>query len=1183
MFQRRQQSSAPRTAGILVLAMAVAGSASAQSAMDGNDTLNGLSVTNEQLELARAAAPVREAQMFLASPAMMAWEATARSLPGSWSAQLDLRAGVIELAEGGGLAWVPGRGNRMRNVALGLAPGAKPTLATLEQVARGFLPQVARSLGVEGEKLVLNAGRSGNPGDHVWFVDFDVERDGIRIEGARVVFRVNNGNLVQFGTENLPAPGTRTPRFAVSRDEARRVVEEYIGGFWRDDVMVDPGSKRLLPVDVADAGAAQGFRPGAGRSLVAAWQFVWNRPGVTGTWRARVDATTGRLLDFYDINHYAKAQVTGGAFQLDRPAAETVLAMPWANVGTGVYTNSAGVYDYSSGTVTSTLNGRYVRIVDSCGSISKASDASGNITFGTSSGTDCTTPGSGGAGNTHAARTQFYSLNRAKEAARGWLPSNSWLSAQLVANVNLNQTCNAYWNGSSVNFFRSGSGCANTGELPGVALHEYGHGMDSNDGNGSSPDNGTGETYGDFTAALATHQSCIGNGFLANNCSGYGNSCTACTGVRDIDWAKHSRNTPSTVDNFTRTTCPNPSASNPNYKGPCGKEGHCESLVSSEALWDLAARDLPNPGSGAAWAIADRLWYLSRSTATAAFSCSKPSSTQWTSNGCGTGSLWKVFRAVDDDDGNLANGTPHGGALYAAFNRHGIACTTDAGASTTFAGCTPPAVPTLALSAGDSQVTASWSGSTGVYDLYRNETGCNAGFIKVGNDLSGSSTTDTGVANGTRYYYQLVAQPSGNEACASAPSTCQSIVPAAAPCTPPAAPTGVSAAATSTSAASVSWSAVSGATQYRIYRGTTSGGPYTQVGTSATTSYADSGLSCNTSYYYVVRAYSTCESGNSAQAVATTNACNNTLANGVPVTGISGAASSQQFWTMSVPSGATNLTFQSSGGTGDADLYVRFGAAPTTSTYDCRSWASGNTETCSFATPSAGTYHVMLNAYSAFSGAQLVGSYTLATNTPPTASFTFTTSGLTATFTDTSTDAGGSVVGWSWNFGDSTTSTTRNPSKTYAAAGTYTVGLTVTDNGGLTGSTSRSVTVSTTPTCTAVAESESNDTTSSADALVAPCSTVAGTFTTDTNQNDYFRMSVPNGATVTALLNGLTVDYDLYLYRSGSSTAVASSTNGGTTADQASWTNTTGAATTVYVRVYRYSSTRTTYALRVSY
>ncbi len=56
---------------------------------------------------------------------------------------------------------------------------------------------------------------------------------------------------------------------------------------------------------------------------------------------------------------------------------------------------------------------------------------------------------------------------------------------------------------------------------------------------------------------------------------------------------------------------------------------------------------------------------------------------------------------------------------------------------------------------------------------------------------------------------------------------------------------------------------------------------------------------------------------------------------------------------------------------------------------------------------------------------------------PPTANFTSKCTGLTCTFTDGSTDSDGSVVAWSWTFGDGATSTTRSPSRTYAAAGTY--------------------------------------------------------------------------------------------------------------------------------------------------
>ena len=170
-------------------------------------------------------------------------------------------------------------------------------------------------------------------------------------------------------------------------------------------------------------------------------------------------------------------------------------------------------------------------------------------------------------------------------------------------------------------------------------------------------------------------------------------------------------------------------------------------------------------------------------------------------------------------------------------------------------------------------------------------------------------------------------------------------------------------------------------------------------------------------------------------------------------------------YTMVVPAGATGLKFVMSGGTGDADMYVRFGSAPTDTIYDCRPYAAGNAETCTIATTQAGTYYINLKGYTAFSGVSLTGSYSTGVNTPPTANFTFTTSGLTASFTDTSTDSDGTIASRSWNFGDGGTSTATNPSHAYAAAGTYTVSETVTDNGGASNTKTTSVTV-TAPTTT---------------------------------------------------------------------------------------------------------------------
>ncbi|MFT4923928.1 MAG: vibriolysin [Phenylobacterium sp.] len=90
-----------------------------------------------------------------------------------------------------------------------------------------------------------------------------------------------------------------------------------------------------------------------------------------------------------------------------------------------------------------------------------------------------------------------------------------------------------------------------------------------------------------------------------------------------------------------------------------------------------------------------------------------------------------------------------------------------------------------------------------------------------------------------------------------------------------------------------------------------------------------------------------------------------------------GATGSETEFFYVTPSDVKTVTFTMSGGTGDADLYVKFGSAPTSSSYDCRPYKSGNTEECTFATAQAGTYYVMVKGYSAYSGTSLVANHTL--------------------------------------------------------------------------------------------------------------------------------------------------------------------------------------------------------------
>ena len=348
-----------------------------------------------------------------------------------------------------------------------------------------------------------------------------------------------------------------------------------------------------------------------------------------------------------------------------------------------------------------------------------------------------------------------------------------------------------------------------------------------------------------------------------------------------------------------------------------------------------------------------------------------------------------------------------------------------------------------------------------------------------------------------------------------------------------------------------------------------------------------------------------------------------TLQNGVPVSGVSGTMGSQQLWTMSVPPGASSLQVQTSGGTGDLDLYVRYGSAPTMSTYDCRPFASDNNETCSFASPAAGTWYVMLVGDDPYSGATLVGSY----QTPPTCNsisdvepnnsvyapqaISGACNQISGTFLNDATPqqeeydifrlnlpAGHTVTAlhdgltdydleiydadWGW-LGYSYEAGAEQASWTNLGTTAKDVYIAIFRSASTARTTYQlKITHAAVP-CNSISDVEPNPWTAP-QPISGPCNQIFGTFTNEssTSKNDYFRLSLPAGATVRALLNGLSVDYNVYLYNAAGA-ELDSSYHASTSPDQVHWSNTTASAVDVYVRVTRYASTQTTYQLRVSY
>lgn len=692
------------------------------------------------------------------------WAAFEKQYGAGWRESIDRRTGVPLLVEGPGIELFP-------------IGQPVPALPELEQKVRAFLARHVDLFKVRDAELVLNPEGSGWLDDDHIVLLFNRMIQGSPAEEQRFLVNITRGRLVSLGADRWPAdPGKAT--FALSFEQSWEKLRSYLGLSFKEAQDRQPPRRAWvqIPTGSKAAGIFQGAL-GQGSQLRPVHVFALRIAGGRELWTAKVDAETGEVLAFFDETQYSR--VKGGVFPVSNDGQagdgteQTGWPMPYADVnvdGKNLTADDQGIFD-GAGAATTNLAGPYVRVNDNCGAVSMTSAVGADIDLMQGTGTDCDVPPGGSAGDTHSSRSSFYHLNRAMEKGRAWLPDNSWLKQQLTDNVNINNVCNASWNGQ-VNFYKSGGGCRNTGEIAGIFVHEWGHGLDQNDGGGyDSPS----EVYGDTVAFLQTHVSCIGRGFkIGQNCDGYGDPCLECTGVRDIDFNMHQKKQPVRPEGFIQNNCGWGFST-----GPCGKEVHCEDYLGAETVWDLAVRDLPAAGldKASAWQLVDKLFYKSRKgSGGGIYNCALPKA-----DGCGANAWFTKFRNVDDDDGNLSNGTPHAEAIFAAFNRHGIACGNASDPSNkNHSSCPALVQPVLTVTAEGTQNRLSWNAVTGAarYLVLRNDMSCDAGHTIVATvDSSSTSWVDDRVAPGFPLYYAVQAQGS-NAACDSPVSICQAAAPA---------------------------------------------------------------------------------------------------------------------------------------------------------------------------------------------------------------------------------------------------------------------------------------------------------------------------------------------------------------------------------------------------------------------
>lgn len=494
--------------------------------------------------------------------------------------------------------------------------------------ARHFVEQSAAMHGIDASTLVENAvyilplAIAGSTDK--MSVQFRQEVNGVAVEHGfvNVLFDMN-GNLLSVDTTGQPSlAGFDTSPILRERD-ARRAAH----AMFRSDVSVDPN--HLHPGQLVIAQVDEGkFRvPHLAWKVDAQWITPDAAPeGFT----YYIDAKTGQQLDrqnsihHFDVTGTVSSRLTPGV--LPDTAANSEVTEPLANVRVtssqgNAITDANGNFNIVGATAPLNVSVRYEGSWHNSSNNAGAdyqinqnlTSASGNTILMNPGDQDLVTSEA----NSHKWSTHFRNWIRSVD------PNDGTMDIVIVANVNQTSTCNAFFNGSSVNYYQAGGGCVNTA-FSTVILHEIGHWANVRYSSGNGSD-GFGEGNADVFAMYMTDTPQVGAGFFTSG----GNIRTG-----------------TNTKQFCGDCC-----------GGCYGGVHADGEVLMGAMWKIRTRLKNTLGSSAGQAAADNLFI------------------SWM-NAYNDGQIKTIIEdhwlTLDDDDGNVGNGTPNFGDIDGGFRDQGF-------------------------------------------------------------------------------------------------------------------------------------------------------------------------------------------------------------------------------------------------------------------------------------------------------------------------------------------------------------------------------------------------------------------------------------------------------------------------------------------------------------------------------
>jgi hypothetical protein len=527
-----------------------------------------------------------------------AWQSFVQQYP-TWGTNFSKFTQLPHRAFGEPITFLPGGNNATQKAIL-------------------FLTQALQAYNIPMQELELTNER--NDGTYI-NVNFKQNHQGMQVLWTNVTVRFTQDlKIIMFGTDvyrNIQAT-----QIVLTPNEAKAKAEQAIVSSISNSIV--SSVIKLFPIPTEEKVV---FHP------VYEVTVETNKgTSEVGKYMTYVDATTGDIL--YRDNKIKNIDVKVKADLYPTNHFGTIQNLPLknleVNVGTNTYyTNTNGVVTLpGAGPITATtiLKGKYVNVVDNENSVVVPTQS---MTFNNTGDSVILVPSA--VPNT-AHYGIYYHVNAIHDFMKTKFPTFTALDYPLPALVQRTDgTCNAFYNGNSINFYEAGGGCADMSFLSDVAYHEYGHGI--NDffytDNGSSFDNGgMGEGYADAWAFCLNSNPIIGSGF--NN--------TAASSIRIYNAAPKV------------------------YPQDLVGQVHADGEIIAGAWWDV----------GVNWNRVDSMGDLFAKTFYGL--ATGPNGTE------GQVYLDILIDALnyDDNDGNLNNGTPHMNYIVAGFARHGISLLSDA-------------------------------------------------------------------------------------------------------------------------------------------------------------------------------------------------------------------------------------------------------------------------------------------------------------------------------------------------------------------------------------------------------------------------------------------------------------------------------------------------------------------------